>query len=103
MEELHFPVPWPGDPSISFLVTPQEIQQLLASLGFRIKYWEDKTAESLEFFSQVVARFQSQGPPPIGIHLLMGDDFLSKFENLRNNLSENRASAIQAVAGKEVS
>ena len=72
-------------------------------MGFRIKYWEDKTAESLEFFSQVVARFQSQGPPPIGIHLLMGDDFLSKFENLRNDLSENRTSAIQAVAGKEVS
>ena len=55
--ELHFPVPWAGDPSISFLVTPQEIQELLASLGFRIQYWEDKTVASLEFFSQVVSRF----------------------------------------------
>ncbi len=89
--------------SLSLPVTPQEIQQLLASLGFRIQYWEDKTTASLEFFTQVVARFQSQGPPPIGIHLLMGDDFLSKFENLRNNLSESRASVILAAAEKGVS
>ncbi len=101
--ELHFPVPWAGDPSISFLATPQEIQQLLASLGFHIQHWEDKTAASLEFFSQVVARIHSQGPPSVGIHLLMGDDYLSKFENIRNNLSESRACVIQAVAEKGVS
>ena len=97
---IHFPVPWAGDPSISFLITPDDVRQLLESLGFRIQHLEDKTAASLEFFTQVVARLQSQGPPPVGLHLLMGDDFLAKFENMRSNMDEGRVSVMQAVAEK---
>jgi len=99
--EPHFPVPWAANASISFLADTDAVADVLAAQGMRILDWEDRSADSLEWFRNAVARFNSQGPAPLGLHLLMGGSALPKFENLIRNLEEARIAVIQAVAARE--
>jgi ubiquinone/menaquinone biosynthesis C-methylase UbiE len=93
----HFPVPWAGDASISHLEQPGEVARLLESIGLRQRHWEDVSAKSLAWFRALLERFAARGRPPLGLHLLMGDDAQSKFENLVRNLEQARIAVVQAV------
>lgn len=97
---LHFPVPWAGDDSISFLVPADDARQTLQEVGMNVVDWEDRTARTLEWFTAAVQKLKQSGPPPLGLHLLMGEQGLVKFENIVRNLSEERIVVVQAVAQK---
>jgi MPBQ/MSBQ methyltransferase len=99
-EPLHFPVPWAEEASISFLATPETVRGLLETLGFDIVDWEDKSRQSLQWFTAVVEKLTRSGPPPLGLHLLMGTTAQAKFENNVRNLQEGRIVVVQAVARK---
>jgi ubiquinone/menaquinone biosynthesis C-methylase UbiE len=98
--EPHYPVPWAEDRSISFLVTPKTARHTLEDTGFRILDWEDKSQQSREWFAAVVEKIKASGPPPLGIHLLMGQTAKAKLENIVSNLREGRIVVFQAVAEK---
>ena len=42
------------------------------------------------------------GPPPIGIHLLMGDNARDKLQNYVRNLSEERTTVAMGMAVKKL-
>jgi len=96
----HFPVPWAEERSISFLAPPDAIRTTLEDLGLRILDWEDKTRPSLAWFSAVLERIRTSGPPPLGIHLLMGPTARTKVENIVRNMAEARVAVVQCVAQK---
>jgi len=96
----HFPVPWAETPDFSFLATPDAIRGTLRAVGFEITDWEDTTPVSYEYFSAAAEKLKTAGPPPIGIHLLMGPTAGAKFENVVRNLAEGRTVVFQAVARK---
>jgi cyclopropane fatty-acyl-phospholipid synthase-like methyltransferase len=98
--ELHYPVPWADMSSISFLATQDEVREILQGVGFRVLDWEDTSARSLAWFGAAVERIKASGPPPLGLHLLMGDTALAKLENMGRNLREGRIVVAQAVAEK---
>jgi ubiquinone/menaquinone biosynthesis C-methylase UbiE len=97
---LHYPVPWAEDSSISFLATPDAVRGILEELGFSIRDWEDKSQASLDWFVAVIEKLKLAGPPPLGLHLLMGSTAKAKFENNIRNLQERRFVVYQAVAEK---
>lgn len=96
----HFPVPWADEPSISFLATPDAIRDALADAGFKILDWEERTERALEWFTETFDKVKQSGPPPLGIHLLMGTTAKAKFENVLRNLQEHRIAVYQAVTQK---
>ena len=93
-----FPVPWARAPETSFLVTPDELRGLLAASGFRVESWEDTTAAATAWFANLVRKIQETGPPPLGLHLVLGPDFAVMARNLRRNLEEGRVVLAQVVA-----
>jgi ubiquinone/menaquinone biosynthesis C-methylase UbiE len=97
---LHYPVPWAEDGSISFLVAPEAVREILAEVGFSIRNWEDKSQHSLDWFVAVIEKLKLSGPPPLGLHLLMGNSAKLKFENNIRNLREGRFVVAQAIAEK---
>ena len=97
---LWFPVPWAEDGSISFLAAPDAVRDMLAGLGFSIHDWEDKSQQSLDWFTAQVERLASTGQPPLGLHLLMGENAKTKFQNNIRNLRERRFVVFQALAEK---
>ena len=92
-----YPAPWARDPSISFLVTADELRGLLADAGFEITGWRDTSELGRDWFRKVSARLSEGGPPPLGFHLLLGEGFAEMADNQRRNLEENRIALIEAV------
>jgi SAM-dependent methyltransferase len=82
-----FPVPWAAGPQASWLATPGEMRAALDGAGFDILEEEDLYAYALEFFARAAAR---GGPPPVGLHLLIGEGFAERIANLRTNLAARR-------------
>lgn len=99
-----FPVPWSSDGSISFLAPPDEVRGLLAALGFREVEWRDRGGATVAH--QQAAQAKRGAPkadaplPPLGIHLLLGQDFAAKRANSAQSLAEGRVTQLQAVLVK---
>lgn len=93
-----FPVPWADDSSISHLVAPEVARDILGTLGFTIREWEDKSQLSLDWFVAAVDKLKRSGSPPLGLHLLMGNTAKAKFENQIRNLRDARIVVVQSIA-----
>ena len=99
--EPHYPLPWANDPSISFLATVESLQTSLQKAQLAILSWEDKSQRSLDWFAAMTAKLKKAGRPPLGLHLLMGENAKLKSQNQIRNLQEKRIAVIQAVAVKD--
>jgi len=97
---LHFPVPWAQDPSMSFLVPPQDFRDVITSAGFEIAVWNDKTHLAQKAFANAREPVGEPDLPVLGVYLLVGRDIQTKAYNLHRNLDEERVSLIEAVAVK---
>ncbi len=96
-----YPAPWAEDESISALATEVEARSMIEQAGLEIDHWIVKVQESIEFFKKVSARIVADAPPPLGIHLLMGDNAKEKLQNYLRNLREDRVSVALGMAHKK--
>lgn len=94
----HYPVPWAEDESLSSLATENAARSHMESAGMDIVHWYGKVDESIDFFRKVAARIAEAGPPPIGIHLLMGDNAHIKLQNYVTNMREKRLTVAMGMA-----
>jgi len=96
----YFPVPWAQDSSMSFLVPPAEFRDVITSAGFDIEVWNDKTDLAQKAFANKTEPMDKPNLPALGVHLLVGDDILTKAYNLRRNLDAESVSLIETVVVK---
>jgi ubiquinone/menaquinone biosynthesis C-methylase UbiE len=73
--EVLYPVPWAREPSISHLVTPDDMKSLLVGAGFKLLDVQDSTEESQAFFERMTAQMTKTGSTPVAWRLFLGDDF----------------------------
>lgn len=97
---VYFPVPWAQDDSMSFLVPPELFQEVIITAGFDIDVWNDKTDLAQKAFAHMTEPVGETELPELGVHLLVGNDILTKAYNLHRNLDEERVSLIETVAVK---
>lgn len=93
-----FPVPWARTPDSSFLVTPEQLRDLLEKSGFNVTAWSDTTEAARAWFVSLAEKIRKEGLPPLGFHLLLGSDFQVMAQNQRRNLEEGRILLAQVVA-----
>ncbi|MGM0589589.1 MAG: class I SAM-dependent methyltransferase [Bacteroidota bacterium] len=98
--EPHFPVPWADESSGSFLVTPEDFQNSLEKADLEVIQWENVSQPSLQWFDSVTDQLAQTGPPPLGLHLLMGEAAPTKLNNVGKNLQENRICVFQSMCRK---
>jgi MPBQ/MSBQ methyltransferase len=96
----YFPVPWAQDSSMSFLVPPDAFRDIITAAGFEIEVWNDKTDLAQKAFAHMTEPVGVPSLPDLGVHLLVGNDILTKAYNLHRNLDEERVSLIETVAVK---
>jgi ubiquinone/menaquinone biosynthesis C-methylase UbiE len=95
--DVHFPVPWAREPSISFLVSSTELREAAQQQGFRVVLWQDATAPALQWFQKALAGMRGGEPRPLGLHLLLGPDTKAMFLNMGRNLAEDRIAVVQGL------
>jgi ubiquinone/menaquinone biosynthesis C-methylase UbiE len=96
---LSFPVPWAAVPDTSAVATPEAYKKALAAAGFVLEAERNRRTFALEFFAQLSAgSVATGGPPPLGIHLLMGGSGPTKRRNMVENITKNRIAPVEMIA-----
>jgi SAM-dependent methyltransferase len=99
--DLTFPVPWATEPHGSSLAEPAVYRSSLEKAGFKVVAEVDRREYALDFLHRVQAStVDSQGPPPLGLPILMGSSAPVKLKNMVKNLSRGLIAPVEMVAEK---
>jgi len=97
--ELSFPVPWAASPETSFVEGAPTYRRLLESTGFEVEKERSRREFAIEFFRQMRARAaEAGGPPPLGLHILMGASAPQKVANMVDNLERGLIAPTEIIA-----
>ncbi|MHA2259998.1 MAG: class I SAM-dependent methyltransferase [Promethearchaeota archaeon] len=94
-----FPVVWANDSSISFTIKPDELYQIIKSLGFKEHFWEDDTDKIIEGHNQRRSTRQAKNPPLLSYGLII-PNYLKKGRNIISNLKEGRIRVYKGIFEK---
>ncbi len=95
---IDFPVMWADRAEISFLRTPEETRSLLEAAGFQVQHWIDNTDIARAEAAAERARMTgTEGPPILGIHVVVGPSFREKMRNAGKAQAEDRLRLLNAV------
>lgn len=99
--DLTFPVPWAASADASAVASPDEYKNALKAAGFQITAERNRRDFALDFFARLQAGAAAAvGPPPLGLHILMGETAAMKVKNMIENISENRLAPVELIAEK---
>lgn len=97
---LRFPVPWATDASTSFVEPPARYRAGLERAGFRVVAERDLRALAEAFFARLRAA-AADGPPPLGLHLLMGATAGDKVGNMIANIAAGLVAPFEIIVERE--
>lgn len=95
-----FPVPWAAVPENSFLATDAETCRDIAAAGLEILDFRDTTEANLPANKAMLRKIETEGPPPGGMHVLMGERFAELLVNSLRAAEDGRTRAVEIVARK---
>ncbi|NDW00170.1 class I SAM-dependent methyltransferase [Salipiger sp. PrR002] len=97
--QMDYPVPWASSPEQSALVPPETYEAALKSVGFEVTDWIDRRAFAEKFFADLAAaQSQAGGPPPLGLHLIMGENTALKVQHMVRNITNGLIAPIEIHA-----
>jgi ubiquinone/menaquinone biosynthesis C-methylase UbiE len=98
--EPRYPLPWATTTAISFLATPDEIRSGLLAAGFQVVFVRDVSAAQSAALAPVLKQLETEGLPPLGEHVVTGENALEWRINVMRSAAEGRLSMIEALARK---
>ncbi len=98
---LEYPVAWAKDESTSFVATAAAYQSAIEAAGLSVNAIEAKRELGLEFFARMKARMAESGPPPLGLHILMGQDAGVKAGNMAAGIAKGAIAPVLVLARKK--
>jgi ubiquinone/menaquinone biosynthesis C-methylase UbiE len=97
---LEFPMPWATIAENSFLATNEETRHDLAAAGFEILTFHDTTQASPAANAAVRRKVATEGQPPAGVRVLMGEFYLPARTNFLRAEEDGRIRTVEVVARK---
>ncbi len=88
--DVDYPVPWADDASISFLATAENMDDLMERLCFKNLLSTDQTVQGIRFLNELFEKLKLNGPPKLGLNVLMGQSTRMKLMNLLKGLEEGK-------------
>ncbi len=97
---LAWPVAWSPGPETSFLATPDAYSTLLNSAGFDVRSVTSKAGLALTVFERIMAMVSETGLPPLGLHILMGEQAGIKLRNMYDNVKNGIIAPVMIICRK---
>lgn len=99
--DLAYPVPWATTAAASFVAPPERYKNALKTAGFSLVAERSRRDFALAFFDQLRAKTAAAGgPPPLGLHVLMGKTTPVKLQNMVANITAGRIAPVELIARK---
>ncbi|MBG16530.1 MAG: SAM-dependent methyltransferase [Crocinitomicaceae bacterium] len=83
---INYPMPWASDESLSFLFNSTEMNEILDKLDFTNYQTVDQTKAGLKFIEELIKKLQTNGPPKLGLNVLMKESTPIKIKNAYTHL-----------------
>jgi len=99
--ELRYPVPWATIAASSAVTKPAQYREALQAAGFLVIAERNRRDFALAFYDQLRdSTAAAGGPPPLGLHILMGRSTPDKVQNMIQNVSNGRLAPVELIARK---
>ncbi len=99
--ELAFPLPWAANTETSFVVTAEQYKTAFEAAGLELTAERNRGDFALSFFEALQANSAAAGgPPPLGLHVLMGKSTPEKVKNMVANNVAHRIAPVELIARK---
>jgi sarcosine/dimethylglycine N-methyltransferase len=98
--EPRYPLPWATTTATSFLATLDEIRGDLLAAGFQIVFVRDTSAALAEALPPILNQLETEGLPPLGEHIVTGENAKEWRINWIRSMAEQRLSMIEVLARK---
>ena len=97
-EPLVYPVAWAADESTSFVAPIDDYRREMEANGFEVLSITEKADVAIKFFEAIKARVAAGGPPPLGLHIVMGADAKVKVGNMASNVVKGSIAPVEIIA-----
>jgi ubiquinone/menaquinone biosynthesis C-methylase UbiE len=99
--ELTYPVHWATTAASSAVANPAQYREALERAGFAVIAERNRRDFALAQYAQLRSRTATiGGPPPLGLHILMGNNTSDYVQNMMENVSTGRIAPVELVARK---
>ena len=95
---IRYPVPWALTEETSFVAYVNDYRETLTAAGFHVTHERHRGAFALEFTERMMARVAQDGPPALGLHLLMGEPTKLLLSNVHTMIKEGILEPIELFA-----
>lgn len=100
-DPLPFPVPWASGESMSFVDDLPTYRAALEAAGFKVEHLRDRRAFAVEFFAAMREKSSSgDGPPPLGLHIILGHDAPLKIANMIDAIAAGTIAPVEIICRK---
>ncbi len=102
-DPLPFPVPWAANESMSFVDDLPTYRMALEAAGFEVQQLRNRGAFAIEFFSAMRKQSANNGgPPPLGLHIILGQDAPLKIANMVDAIAAGTIAPVEIICRKPV-
>ena len=99
--EIKFPVPWATTAASSAVASPAQYRDALQAAGFTVIAELNRRDFAATFFEQLRAKTMAAGgPPPLGLHVLMGRNAPDKIQNMIQSIANGLIAPVELIARK---
>ena len=97
-DEITYPVPWASDASGSFVDDLPTYVGELEAAGFDVVAQRERAAYAADFFAAMrAASIDAEGPPPLGLHVIMGPDASTKVANMVTAIAAGTVAPVEVI------
>jgi SAM-dependent methyltransferase len=97
--DLQYPVPWAASLDADAATSPDDYKSALKEAGFTVVGERNRRDFALAFFDDLRSKASAKGgPPPLGLHILMGETASLKVQNMIANISAGRIAPVEIIA-----
>ena len=98
--DVTYPMPWAADAETSALAPPDDYKRAFEAAGFEIVAERNRHDYAVAFFERLRARMAAAGPPPLGLHIVMGENATQKLGNMIDGVADGRIAPVELIARK---